>query len=127
MVDKEGQNFRKIAYFFVDEDPYHPLDEFSHAPGPKSNITMEVYENARALLRSDDLFRMLGRFGNASYGPHFEILGKNATLVRLVNQNPEMNNIKIYARFFSIAGFDMDSIKETAKNLELPLENLVED
>ena len=126
MAETEEKGLRKIAYFFVDEDPYHPPKEFRAAPSPKTNITAEAYELARELLRNKDLFVLLGRFRNASYGPQFETLAKNATLVRTVNQNPEMDNVKIYARFFSIAGFDMESIKETAEKLKLPLEELVD-
>jgi len=127
MVDKEEPNLRKIAYFFVYEGPYYPPDEFRHAPDPKSNITAEVYWRARDLLANLNFFRVLGRFKDAHYGPHIEMLARNATLIRRVDQNPEMDNVEIYARFFSIAGFDMSSIKETAEKLKLPLENLVED
>jgi len=126
MVDREEQNLRKIAYFFVDEDPYHPPDKFSYVPDPKSNITNKVYWRARDLLTNLNFFRTLGRFEDAPYGPHIEMLARNATLIRRVDQNPEMKDVEIYARFFSVAGFDMDSIKETAKKLGLPLKNLVE-
>ncbi len=127
MLIGEKLNLAKIAYFFVEEGDYHPPAEFCHAPNPKTNISMKVYERAAELRHENrDFFKVLGRFRDASYGPHIEILARNATLIRSVDQHPEMTGVKIYAQFLSIAGFDMDSIKETAEKLELPLENLVE-